>query len=48
MVNKDNSKTIKIIQEAVSLGFDFHDTQEIQDIRFAAKEFLKKLKKQIK
>lgn len=35
-----NTETLLIIQRAVSLGFEFHDTQEMQDVRFAAEEFL--------
>lgn len=36
----DNSETLSIIQHAVRLGFAFEDIQEIQDIRFAAEEFI--------
>lgn len=44
----DNFNTLHIIQKAVSLGFEFHDIQEIQDIRFSAEEYLKKNKNHIK
>ena len=40
----DNLNTLHIIQKAVRLGFVFHDIQEIQDIRFAAEEFIEKNK----
>ncbi len=36
----DNNETLLIIQHAVRLGFEFEDIQEIQDIRFAAEEFI--------
>lgn len=36
----NNSETLQIIQHAVRLGFEFLDIQEIQDIRFAAEEFI--------
>ena len=42
--SNNNEKTLNTIQQAVRLGFKFHDTQEIQDIRYAAEEYLSKTK----
>lgn len=42
----NNSETLQIIQHAVRLGFEFLDIQEIQDIRFAAEEFIKEKESQ--
>lgn len=36
----NNSETLQIIQHAILLGFEFLDIQEIQDIRFAAEEYI--------
>ena len=41
--NFDNFNTLHIIQKAVRLGFVFHDIQEIQDIRFAAEEYISEI-----
>jgi len=42
----NNNETLQIIQHAVRLGFEFFDIQEIQDIRFAAEEFIEKKEKE--
>lgn len=41
MNSVSNIDTLSIIDKAVRLGFEFSDMQEVQDVRYAAEEFIK-------